>query len=164
MLLTLFDGSGRQLATANPTSLFDAAVAQPASLTYSVPAAGRYYISVAKTGYGTPGTSAYYSTYGSAGQYAVAIVGADSEVRSPSPPPTPPRPPPPRPPLPSPASPVTVTRFASTSCMVGATGTPVVNSHGDDASQPITISFPFAFDGRYYHKGLNGGVHIGSNG
>jgi hypothetical protein len=175
VLLTLLDSSGRQLATANPTSATNAAVAQPASLTYTVPAAGRYFVSVAKTGFGTPGTAAYYSAYGVAGQYAVAVIGAD-DVRSPPPqgvpPPrpspglSPPRvssPPPPSGQSPPPASPVTVTRADSTSCLVGPGGALVVDGYEDDATRPVPLPFAFSFDGLFYHAGANGGVSIGSN-
>jgi hypothetical protein len=175
VLLTLLDSNGRRLASANPQDAANASVAQPASLRFSVPAAGRYYVSVAKTGFGKPGTAAHYSAYGVAGQYAVSVVGGDAQVRRPpAPPPSPPprkptlRPPPPRKPALRPPPPSTP-RFQmydfQDNCLYNdGTFTRVVDAYEDDAFRRINIPFPFAFDGRYYHNGLNGGVAISSNG
>jgi hypothetical protein len=59
---------------------------------------------------------------------------------------------------------VTVARFASTSCLVGATSTRVVTSFGDDTFAGVDIPFAFNFGSTNYGNNANGGVWVGSNG
>jgi hypothetical protein len=65
MLIVLRDTAGTQLASANPVDSL------PASLSFAVPLAGTYYLSVQGVGKGDPLTIGY-TNYGSLGQYAVS--------------------------------------------------------------------------------------------
>lgn len=66
ILIQLRDAAGNLLAEANP------ATALTASLSFTLPAAGTYYLSVEGMGLGDPlGTG--YSAYGSVGRYSVAM-------------------------------------------------------------------------------------------
>jgi PKD repeat protein len=64
-LIELRDGAGNLLASANPVD------ALPVSLSYAVPLAGTFYLTVQGVGKGDPAGTGY-SDYGSLGQYAVA--------------------------------------------------------------------------------------------
>jgi PKD repeat protein len=64
--ISLLSASGAVLATANPTA------ALGASLTFSVPSAGTYYVRVQGTGNGDPLVTGYTS-YGSVGNYALTV-------------------------------------------------------------------------------------------
>ncbi len=64
-LVKLVNASGTVLASANPTDALNA------SLTFTLPSAGTYYVSVQGTGKGDPLTTGY-SNYGSLGQYALS--------------------------------------------------------------------------------------------
>lgn len=63
--ITLLGASGVVLASANPAEALNA------SLTFSLPAAGTYYVAVQGIGKGDPKATGY-SNYGSLGQYALA--------------------------------------------------------------------------------------------
>ena len=63
---TLRNGAGSVVATSNPTESL------PASLTYTLTAAGTYYVSVEGVGKGDPLTTGY-TDYGSVGQYVVSV-------------------------------------------------------------------------------------------
>jgi PKD repeat protein len=65
LVIELRNSSGIVLASANPAD------ALPASLSYTVPAAATYYLSVQGTGKGDP-LSTGYTRYGSVGQYAIS--------------------------------------------------------------------------------------------
>jgi PKD repeat protein len=65
LLIELRNASGALLASANPVDSL------PASLSFAVPAAGTYYLSVQGVGKGDP-LAGGYSDYGSVGQYAVS--------------------------------------------------------------------------------------------
>lgn len=65
VLVELRDGAGNLLASANPGE------ALPASVSYTAPLAGTYYLSVQGVGKGDPANGGY-SDYGSVGQYAVS--------------------------------------------------------------------------------------------
>lgn len=64
-LIKLVNASGTVLASANPTGALNA------SITFTLPSAGTYYVSVQGTGEGDPKLTGY-SNYGSLGQYALA--------------------------------------------------------------------------------------------
>lgn len=66
LVLTLFDSRGQQLASSNPINALNA------SISYQLPVAGTYYVSVTTTGQGNPYTTGY-SAYGSVGNYRAAI-------------------------------------------------------------------------------------------
>ena len=65
LVLTLLSSSGQVLASSNPLNALNA------SLGYTIPAAGTYYIKVSATGQGDP-SSTGYSAYGSVGNYRVS--------------------------------------------------------------------------------------------
>lgn len=62
LVLTLMDGSGSILATGNPVNQLGA------SVTFTVPATGTYYLAVRGTGQGDPAGTGY-SSYGSVGNF-----------------------------------------------------------------------------------------------
>jgi PKD repeat protein len=65
LLIELRDAAGNLIASANPVD------ALPASLNWSAPLGGSFYLSVQGVGKGDPATTGY-TEYGSVGQYAVA--------------------------------------------------------------------------------------------
>jgi PKD repeat protein len=65
-VVELRDAAGQLLASANPLEALDA------SLSFALPAAGNYYVSVKGSGKGDPLLTGY-SDYGSLGQYALAV-------------------------------------------------------------------------------------------
>ncbi|MFO1328802.1 MAG: PKD domain-containing protein [Rubrivivax sp.] len=75
--IQLLNASGTVLATANPVD------ALTASLTFTLPSAGSYYVSVRGVGKGDP-LSTGYTNYGSLGNYAVTITAATSSNLPPS--------------------------------------------------------------------------------
>ncbi|WP_374330512.1 PKD domain-containing protein [Aestuariivirga sp.] len=62
LMLTLMDGSGSILASANPQNQLSA------SVTFPIPATGTYYLAVRGTGQGDPASTGY-SAYGSVGNF-----------------------------------------------------------------------------------------------
>lgn len=76
VLLEVRNAAGTVLASANPPD------ALAASLSYTVPAAGTYYIAVQGTGKGDPLTTGY-TNYGSLGNYAVTVTAATSSNQPP---------------------------------------------------------------------------------
>jgi hypothetical protein len=71
--LALIDDNGNELASDNPAEEVGA------SLTYTLPAEGTYYVTVRGTGKGDP-LDTGYTAYGSLGNYAVSISGAAGAV------------------------------------------------------------------------------------
>ena len=74
--LTLMDGSGSILATGNPLNQLDA------SVTFTLPATGTYYLAVRGTGQDDPASTGY-SSYGSVGNFRLTAdyTGASGSAR-----------------------------------------------------------------------------------
>lgn len=96
MLVRVFNSSGQQIASLNPTASLTAGggtssngLGVPAT-DVPLPSAGLYYVSVAGTGSGSATTTGY-TDYGSLGQYAltVTVPASPSPSSSPSPSPSP---------------------------------------------------------------------------
>lgn len=66
LVLSLLDGQGRVVASANPLNALNA------KLTFTVPSSGTYFLEIRSTGQGDPATTGY-SNYGSVGNYRLVV-------------------------------------------------------------------------------------------